>query len=71
MSMHSMANGRNTSAPKFLQRYPLKPEDYDTFPEFNYEEEPVSAMLLRLIPSLLGMFILFLGVVIVPFRGAA
>jgi ABC-2 type transport system permease protein len=52
---------------KFLQRYPLKPADYDLFPEFEYEEEPFVAMVSRLIPSLLGMFILFLGVVAVPF----
>jgi ABC-2 type transport system permease protein len=52
---------------KFLQRYPLKPADYDTFPEFEYEEEPFAAMVTRLVPSLLGMLILFLGVVLVPF----
>jgi ABC-2 type transport system permease protein len=52
---------------KFLQRYPLKPADYDTFPAFTYEEEPFSAVLIRLMPSLLGMLILFLGVTLVPF----
>jgi ABC-2 type transport system permease protein len=52
---------------KFLQRYPLKPEDYDAFPEFNFEEEPFAVVAGRLIPSLLGMLILFLGVVLVPF----
>jgi len=52
---------------KFLQRYPLKPEDYDAFPEFEYQEEAFAAVAGRLIPSLLGMLILFLGVVLVPF----
>jgi len=52
---------------KFLQRYPLKPADYADFPEFDYTEEPFGAMVARLVPSLLGMLILFLGVVLVPF----
>jgi ABC-2 type transport system permease protein len=52
---------------KFLQRYPLKPADYDNFPEFSFEEEAFGAMVQRLIPSLLGMLVLFLGVVLVPF----
>lgn len=52
---------------KFLERYPMRPADYDTFPEFEYMEEPLGAMLARLVPSLLGMLILFLGVVLVPF----
>ena len=54
-------------ATKFLQRYPLKPADYDQFPAFNYEEEAFGAVILRIVPSLLGMLILFLGVVLVPF----
>jgi ABC-2 type transport system permease protein len=52
---------------KFLQRYPLKPADYDNFPSFDYAEEPTGAMMARLIPSLLGMLILFCGVILVPF----
>jgi len=52
---------------KFLQRYPLKPADYDNFPAFQYSEEPFSTVVGRLVPSLLGMLILFLGVVVVPF----
>jgi len=52
---------------KFLQRYPLKPADYENFPGFDYSEEPFSVVVARLVPSLLGMLILFLGVVIVPF----
>lgn len=52
---------------KFLQRYPLKPADYDNFPEFDYEEPPFGTVIARLVPSLLGMLILFLGVVLVPF----
>jgi len=52
---------------KFLQRYPLKPADYDNFPEFTYEEQPFGAVISRVVQSLLGMLILFLGVVLVPF----
>ncbi len=52
---------------KFLQRYPLKPADYDEFPNFEYEEQPFGVVMMRLIPSLLGMLILFLGVMLVPF----
>ena len=52
---------------KFLQRYPLKPADYDSFPAFDYAEEPFSTVVTRLVPSLVGMLILFLGVVLVPF----
>ncbi len=52
---------------KFLQRYPLKPADYEDFPAFSYEEEPFTAVMARLMPSLLGMLILFLSVVLVPF----
>ena len=52
---------------KFLERYPLKPADYDNFPDFEYAEEPFATVMARLVPSLLGMFILFLGVVLVPF----
>ncbi len=52
---------------KFLQRYPLKPADYDSFPGFQYEEQAFGVVIGRLVPSLLGMLILFLGVVIVPF----
>jgi hypothetical protein len=52
---------------KFLARYPLRPNDYDTFPEFKYAEEPFTAPIARLVPSLLGMLVLFLGVILVPF----
>ncbi len=52
---------------KFLERYPLKPADYNEFPEFNYQEQPFAAVMARLIPSLLGMFILLAGVVLIPF----
>jgi len=52
---------------KFLERYPLKPADYDTFPEFEYEKEGFVIVLARLLPSLVGMFVLLLGVVLVPF----
>ena len=52
---------------KFLERYPLKPADYNEFPEFNYQEQPFAAVMARLIPSLLGMFILLAGVMLIPF----
>jgi len=52
---------------KFLRRYPLKPADYDNFPEFQYKEQPFGAVMARLVPSLLGMLILFLGIMLVPF----
>jgi len=52
---------------KFLQRYPLKSADYENFPAFTYEEQPFGAVISRIVPSLLGMLILFLGVVLVPF----
>jgi ABC-2 type transport system permease protein len=52
---------------KFLERYPLKPADYELFPEFEYREESFGAVMIRMIPSLLGMLILFLGVTLVPF----
>ena len=52
---------------KFLQRYPLKPADYDEFPAFDYQEESFGAVLKRLAPSLLGMLVLLTGVILVPF----
>jgi ABC-2 type transport system permease protein len=52
---------------KFLQRYPLKPADYDNFPEFHYQEQSLGLVIARLVPSLIGMLILFLGVILVPF----
>lgn len=56
-------------AVRFLKREPLRPADYDRFPEFRYEPEPFSTVLLRLAPSLLGMLVIVLGVVLVPFLG--
>jgi hypothetical protein len=61
------AKWRQYFSTKFLERYPLKSEDYDLFPEFEYQEESFGAVLTRMIPSLLGMLILFLGVTLVPF----
>jgi ABC-2 type transport system permease protein len=52
---------------KFLERYPLKPADYDLFPEFTYEEESFGTVVVRLMPSLLGLLIVFLGMVLVPY----
>ena len=52
---------------KFLQRYPLRPADYDEFPTFEYQAEPFSVVLKRLAPSLLGMFVLLGGIILIPF----
>ena len=52
---------------KFLQRYPLKPADYDQFPAFDYREEPFGTVLMRLLPSLLGMLVLLTGALLIPF----
>ncbi len=52
---------------RFLQRYPLKPADYDQFPAFEYQEETFATMLLRLVPSLLGMIVLLTGALLIPF----
>jgi ABC-2 type transport system permease protein len=56
-------------AVRFLKREPLRPGDYDRFPQFRYEPEPFRTVLLRLAPSLLGMLVICLGVVAVPFLG--
>lgn len=52
---------------KFLEQYPLKPADYADFPVFEFQEEPFRTVALRLMPSLLGLLILFLGIALVPF----
>ena len=52
---------------RFLERYPLKSADYDTFPKFEYEKESFAIVFARLLPFLVGMFVLLLGVVLVPF----
>ena len=52
---------------KFLQRAPLTPEDYDQFPVFEYREEPFGTLLLRLVPSFLGMLTLLTGAILIPF----
>jgi len=54
-------------AERFLKRVPLQPADYDDFPRFTYQPEPVSAAVLRLAPSLVGLVIACLGVMAVPF----
>ena len=52
---------------KFLERYPLKPADYDAFPAFEYREEPFGTVLMRLAPSLLGILVLLTGAILIPF----
>ena len=52
---------------KFLQRDPLTPADYDRFPAFEYREEPFGTVLMRLVPSLLGMIVLLTGALLIPF----
>jgi ABC-2 type transport system permease protein len=54
-------------AERFLKREPLRPEDYDTFPRFEYRAEPIGTVLGRLAPSLAGLAALALGVMLVPF----
>ena len=56
-------------AVRFLKRDPLRPKDYDSFPQFHYQAESIGTVLLRLVPSALGMLVVFLGVVLVPFLG--
>ena len=64
---HFTRNGASTSPSGFLQRYPLKPADYDRFPAFEYREEPFATVLMRLLPSLLGMLVLLTGALLIPF----
>ena len=52
---------------KFLQRDPLRPADYDRFPAFEYQEETLTTVLMRLLPSLLGMLVLLTGALLIPF----
>ncbi|MDE0454629.1 MAG: ABC transporter permease subunit [Gammaproteobacteria bacterium] len=52
---------------KFLQRAPLRPQDYDQLPAFEYREEPFATVLMRLVPSLLGMLVLLTGAILIPF----
>lgn len=45
---------------RFLKQTPLRPEDYAQFPAFEYEEEPMSTIVARLIPSIVGLLLLLL-----------
>ena len=56
-------------ATRFLTRVPLRPADYNSFPRFSYQPEPLGTVLLRLAPSLLGLFTVCLAVILVPFLG--
>lgn len=56
-------------ATRFLKREPLRPADYDTFPRFSYAPEALPAVVLRLVPSLLGLLAVCLAVVLVPLLG--
>lgn len=53
-------------AERFLKRDPLRPADYDSFPRFRYQPEPMLAVWLRLAPSLLGLLIVCLAVMATP-----
>ncbi len=57
-------------AERFLKREPLRPADYDAFPVFRYQPEPSVTVLMRLAPSLIGMVLACLGVMLVPFLGS-
>lgn len=59
----------NYFAERFLKREPLRPADYDRFPRFSYQPEPAATLWLRLLPSLLGLLVACLGVMLVPFLG--
>ena len=52
---------------KFLQRDPLRPADYDRFPAFQFQEESFGTVMMRLVPSLLGMIVLLTGALLIPF----
>ena len=54
---------------RFLSQTPLRPEDYDRFPEFDFEEASLWTVLVRLMPSLLGLTVLLLGVLLIPLLG--
>jgi ABC-2 type transport system permease protein len=56
-------------AERFLRREPLRPEDYDRFPRFAYDPEPLAAALLRAAPSLAGLLVACLGVAVAPLAG--
>jgi ABC-2 type transport system permease protein len=56
-------------ATRFLKREPLRPEDYDRFPRFQYAPEPMSTVLLRLAPPVAGLLILCVGVALLPVAG--
>jgi len=56
-------------AERFLKREPLRPEDYDRFPQFSYVPEAPGTVWARLWPSLLGLLVVGLGVALAPFAG--
>jgi ABC-2 type transport system permease protein len=53
-------------AERFLKREPLRPEDYDSFPRFEYRPEPLGAALARVAPSLAGLLLACLAFGIAP-----
>ena len=46
---------RSYFSPLFLEQRPLHSADFESFPRFEYAEEPLSAALSRLLPSVLGL----------------
>lgn len=43
---------------RFVGQKPLRSADYQHFPAFEYQEEPISAVAGRTLPSLIGLFVL-------------
>lgn len=55
-------------ASRFLARTPLRPEDYDRFPRFEYVPEPAAAVMARLAGPLVGLLLLCIGMALLPLR---
>ncbi|WKZ12222.1 MAG: DUF3526 domain-containing protein [Gammaproteobacteria bacterium] len=53
-------------AERFLKREPLRPGDYDTFPQFRYQPESARAAWLRVLPSVLGLLLAALALFSLP-----
>ncbi len=54
-------------AERFLKREPLRPADYDEFPQFRYKPESARTVWLRIAPSVLGLAVACLGLMLLPF----
>ena len=52
----------------FLSQTPLRPEHYAEFPSFQFQEESLGTLVLRTLPSLLGLFVLMSLLTFLGFR---